>query len=489
MLSIEQISGGYDAHRPIVKNVSFQVKKGEIVGILGPNGSGKSTLLKLMSGILSKMTGKVLLDGQDIKSYSPKVLARKMAMLPQLQAHAFSHTVRETVSLGRYPHQSSWFSSWSDEDEEAVQIAMEQTGVTVYEQQDLEFLSGGEQQRTFVSQALAQKTDVLLLDEPTNHLDIEHMRKLMDMIRHEVDVNGLTVVSVFHDMNLASLYCDRLLLLEKGEVRAMGEPHEVLKEQLVRDVYHTRISTYPHPELPKPQVTLMPCLEDVLPKTVTADQIKVREEYVELRAPLPLKTVSSAVHNAGFGWFQSFMNRTVDKSYMCENPHEELMHYLEEHHFVPSNTVAMMTAVAAKHVVIREFQATVGSIVVAVTAGVSNAVDISRAHERAGLPPIGTINIWVFINGKLTDEAFMQAMITATEAKVKALAVEEIKDPITNTIATGTSTDSLLIAATQQGTLLEYAGPITDIGKLIGHGVYETTIIALQDYKRVKGWL
>ncbi|MGF9976669.1 adenosylcobinamide amidohydrolase [Viridibacillus arvi] len=490
MLTVENITGGYDATRPIIQDVSFTVKKGEILGVLGPNGSGKSTLLKVISGILPSTNGQVLIEEQNIKHFSPKEFARKMAVLPQLHAHAFSHTVRETVALGRYPHQNSWFSTWSEQDENAVKTAMKQTGVDSYEHTNLEFLSGGEQQRTFVAQALAQQADILLLDEPTNHLDIAHQRQLLDMIRLEAVQNGLTVISVFHDMNLASLYCDRLLLMDKGHVKAIGEPHEVLKEKQILEVYNTRVSSYPHPELPKPQVTLMPTATDERESyVVTKEQFKIRDEFVELRTEFPLKTVSSAVHNAGFGWFQSFVNRAVDLSYMCADAHEELKSYLEQHDFMPSNTVAMMTAVAAKHVVIREFSNTTGSIIVAVTAGVGNAVDVSRAHERVSKPYIGTINTWVIINGKLTEESFMQAMITATEAKVKAMQQEEIMDPISNTIATGTSTDSLLIAATQNGTFMEYAGPITDIGKLIGHGVYETTVTALQDYKRAKGRL
>ncbi len=427
MLTVKQLSGGYDPKKPIIQDVTFSIEKGKFIGILGPNGCGKSTLIKVISGILKASAGTIKINGKNLEDYSSKELARTMAVLPQLNAQAFSHSVRETVSIGRYPHQSSWFATWSDEDEEAVTTAMKQTGIIQYENQQLEFLSGGEQQRTFVAQALAQRAELLLLDEPTNHLDIEHQRKLMDMIRFEVVHNGLTVVSIFHDMNLASLYCDQLILLENGQIHSMGEPHEVLKEKHVLDVYHTEVSRYPHPVFPKPQMTLIPEIQEDAQKSlnITAEQIKIRDEFVELQTSFPLKTVSSAVHNAGFGWFQTFINRTVEITYMIENAHEELKQYLEKHGFSPTNTVAMMTAVAAKNVIVREFSSSVGSIVVAVTAGVGNAVDVSKAYERQELPHIGTINTWVFVNGTLTDEAFMQAMITATEAKTKALAVGE----------------------------------------------------------------
>ena len=146
-----------------------------------------------------------------------------------------------------------------------------------------------------------------------------------------------------------------------------------------------------------------------------------------------------------------------------------------------------MTAVLAEHVVIEEYHGTFGSILIAVTAGVGNAVDVSKAFERDQKPYVGTINTWIIVNGHLSDEAFIQAMITATEAKTKALQSENVRDPITNTIATGTSTDSLLVAATQKGELHPYAGPITDLGKYIGRGVFECTTLAIKRYKVAKG--
>ncbi|MGB3101444.1 MAG: adenosylcobinamide amidohydrolase, partial [Psychrobacillus psychrotolerans] len=156
--------------------------------------------------------------------------------------------------------------------------------------------------------------------------------------------------------------------------------------------------------------------------------------------------------------------------------------------FSEADTVGMMTAVRTTDAVIKEYKAPFGNIIIMVTAGVGNAVDVSRAYEVEMLPAIGTINTWVIVNGELSDEAFIQSVITATEAKTKALAFEQVKDPRTGTIATGTSTDSVLIAATQKGTHIPYAGPITEIGKKIGLGVYECTVEAIQVYKKAKGW-
>lgn len=487
MLKVQGLTGGYH-EEPVIKNVSFQVGKGEMLGILGPNGSGKSTLLKVISGVLTSQAGTVELDNKPIKTYASKELAKHMAVLPQLHAHAFSHTVRETVSLGRYPYQTGFFSSWSEKDEKAIQDAMQLTNVKVYENSYLDELSGGEQQRVFVAQALAQQAKILLLDEPTNHLDIAHQKQLLDTIRMQAIENGLTVISVFHDMNLASLYCDRLLLMDNGVIKIIGEPHAVLKQKQIESVYKARISSYPHPEQPKPQITLLPNLGELqMELCITKEHFTVSNEYVVLNATTALKTVSSAVVNAGFGWYRTFVNRHVKADYESNDTSKEMFDFLEAQGFSTTDTVGMMTAVQTKHVVIEEYKGTFGSVIIAVTAGVGNAIDVSRAFEREHESYVGTINTWIIINGKISDEAFIQAMITATEAKTKALQNENVRDSLTNTLATGTSTDSLLVASTQKGELLQYAGPITELGKCIGRGVFECTTLAIKRYNISKG--
>lgn len=485
MLKVEHITGGY-GHEPVVKDVSFDVGKGNVLGVLGPNGSGKSTLLKLISGIIEPTAGNVFINERLMTSYSTKDLAKKMAVLPQLHANAFSNSVYDTVSLGRYPHQKGFFSTWSTEDEQAVETAMKQTGVLQYRETMMEFLSGGEQQRVFIAQALAQCSQVLLLDEPTNHLDISHQKQLLDMIRKEATESGLTVVSIFHDINLASLYCDKLLLMEKGQVKAYGAPHEVVLQEQIAEVYGAEVSTYAHPEIPKPQITMMPEQAGEREASVSPEQFCITEDYVRLDTGWPLKIISSAVHNAGMGWYNTLINRSIPGDYNIGNVKEETLQFLMDNNISPTNTVVMLTAVPSELAAVRFFENSHCSITVAVTAGVGNAVDVTRTYERNDLPHIGTINTWVIINGRLSDEAFFQAMITATEAKTKALAEEEIRDPYTNTIATGTSTDSLLIGATQQGEEIPYAGPITELGKLIGQGVFETTVQAISQYKQAK---
>ncbi|RHW40038.1 heme ABC transporter ATP-binding protein [Lysinibacillus yapensis] len=483
MLEVHNLSGSYGS-KNIFSDISFKVEKGKILGILGPNGCGKSTLLKVISGIMPPSGGKVIIDGADLNEYSPRQLAKKMTILPQLSASSFSNTVRETVSIGRYPHQSGFFSSWQEEDEKAVKKAMRQTGVEKYEEHTIDHLSGGEQQRVFIAQALAQASNLLLLDEPTNHLDIAHQKQILDMIRKEVMQNGLTVVSVFHDINLAALYCDELLLMENGRVKAFGAPHEVLLTEQIMDVYHARISLQAHPEQPKPQMTILPDLQEQQEKMITDNSFSIQQEYVAFRSAFPLRVLSSAVHNAGLGWYSTFINRTVEPQYDIENVKEEFWQYIIEQGFSPTNTIGMMTAVDTGNAVLKKYETDFGEVFVVVTAGVGSAVDVSQSYKRKNVFKVGTINTWVVINGKLSDEAFVQAMMTATEAKSKALAHEEVIDRISNTIATGTPTDSLLIAATQQGQYFQYGGPITEVGQIIGRGVFEATVEAIQIYKK-----
>lgn len=489
MIQVDNLSGGYDG-KNIVKSVTFNVQKGEILGILGPNGSGKSTLLKLMSGILTASTGMIEIDGKPVQMYSPKAFARTVAVLPQLHAHAFSHSVRETVELGRYPHQSGLFSSWSEEDEQAVWEAMKRTGVTRYENHPIELLSGGEQQRVFVAQAIAQQAPVLLLDEPTNHLDIAHQQQLLDMIRTEAIENGRTIISVFHDINLAALYCDRIILMNDGEIAKMGLPQDIVDEKLIHQVYQAQVRKQAHPERPTPQITQMPTVKDAMKKAVvTEERFTISRESVVFQANAPLKTISSAVHNAGIGWYEVFINRHVDQHYNPEDVQQEMSTYLQDHQFSLSKTVGMMTAAHTENVEIQTVNTDFGTIVVAVTVGLGNVVDVSEVYKRQTDECIGTINTWVIVNGELSDEAFLQAMVTATEAKVKALQSENVRDPLSDTIATGTSTDSMLIAATQEGERLPYGGPITSLGKGVAQGVFECTVRAIQTYKKKKGEL
>jgi iron complex transport system ATP-binding protein len=486
MLSVQHVSGGYSG-KAVLKDITFEVEKGELFGILGPNGSGKTTLLKMLSGILPFQAGEILIDDKRLKEYSPKQLAQKVAVLSQHSSQSFSYTVKETVSLGRYAHQRGLFQTWSDEDEAVVQRVMQHIGVSTLQNKNIQELSGGEKQRVFLAQALAQEPEILLLDEPTNHLDLSYQKELFDLLKQWTTENHLTVISIFHDLNLAGLYCDRLLLLEKGVIKVNREPNEVLREETIRAVYRTNIHKFPHPKVAAPQMALLPERQkSAQPVVIQEGMLQQADEFIFLKSPVPLRTMSSGVIGSGTGWYQAFVNRHVDKDYNCSDFRQDMADFLRKNGFEPSETVGMMTAVTLEDVEYQVFETAGFSLFAVVTAGVGNAVDASKSELHTFEIVPGTINTWVFVNGDLSEEAFIQSIMTATEAKVKALHDLQVVDEVTGTIATGTSTDSILVAATQTGMALDFAGTITPLGKMISKAVYQCTIKAIQKSQKRK---
>ncbi|MBH9964748.1 heme ABC transporter ATP-binding protein [[Bacillus] enclensis] len=484
MLEVDQISVGYE-DASVVENIDFHVGKGEFFGILGPNGSGKTTLLKALSGILPPTAGAIQLNGKPLNEYSSKELAKLVAVLPQITSHSFSYRVKETVMLGRYPHQNGLFKSVSHLDEEIVQQALRQTGVEALQDRRLDELSGGEKQRVYLAQALAQEPKVILLDEPTNHLDLSYQKNLLELLKKQTKDQGLTVISIFHDLNLASLYCDRLIMLNKGETKIVDHPEEVLKEEHIREVYATEVHKQAHPQVAKPQIVILP--EDN-PAAEAAQPgeafLHVTPQMITYRSPVHMKCMSSGVTGSGFGWYKNVVNRYVSPHYDCTDYREDMMNFLVENDLDPSFTVGMMTAVNLEDVAYDSYLMKGHSIFVVVTAGVGNAVDVTAAHEYPQKLRPGTVNTWVFVNGRLSDEAFIEALVVSTEAKVKAMQEQNVVDHRTGTLATGTPTDSILIASTHQGRSYPFAGSVTPLGQLIGKGVFETTKKAIESYRK-----
>jgi iron complex transport system ATP-binding protein len=475
MITVRSLAGGY-AGGEVLKGISFEVGKGELFGILGPNGSGKTTLLKMISGALGFTAGVIKLDGRPLTQYNPKQLARMMAVLPQHSDQAFPYSVRETVSLGRYAHQKGWFHSWSEEDEQIVLKVMDQTGITHLQEKSIVELSGGEKQRVYLAQALAQQPRILLLDEPTNHLDLSFQKELLDLLKKWATEEELTVVAIFHDLNLASLYCDRLLLMENGEVLIVDTPAEVLKEERIKSVYKTQIKNHPHPEIARPQLLLVPESNrgQETDFKIDASFLDVGQDRIVMQTPVKLRTMSSGITGAGIGWYSSFVHRVVPMEYNCSDHKAEMAAYLQENGYLPSETVAMMTAVPAETTSFRLFEAGDLSIFIIVSAG-----NTHRDSPR-------NINTWLFINGKISEEAFIQSAMTAAEAKMSAL--QDLVGSRTNAAgpAVGISTDSICIAATQQGQEISYAGTASPLGKLISEGIYTCTKEAILNYRADK---
>ena len=216
----------------ILKGVSIDSKNREFVGIIGPNGSGKSTLLKSIYRILKPNDGCIKLDDMDISKMSIKESAKKMALVSQHNYYNFDFTVKEVVSMGRSPHKKN-LERDNIEDFEIVKESLQKVGMSEFSNRSFSTLSGGEQQRVILARALAQKTPCLILDEPTNHLDIKYQLSLLNIVK-SLD---LTVISAIHDLNIASMYCDRLFVMKDGQIVASGTPQDILTKELIKEIY------------------------------------------------------------------------------------------------------------------------------------------------------------------------------------------------------------------------------------------------------------
>ncbi len=242
LLDSQNLSGGY-TKQAIVRDISLSLRKGEWLSLVGANGSGKSTLLKLFSRILTPQVGTVLLDGKAIHQQSAKSVARQMAILPQQQVVPAGLTVRQLVSLGRTPHQPWWQWDLSLEDQEIVEVAIAQTQLTEFSDRAVEQLSGGERQRAFLALTLAQNPQVLLLDEPTTFLDLHHQLELLELLKSLNQERQLSIITVLHDLNLAVRYSDRIAMLKKGCIEAIGTPSEAITPENLRQVFNVEAVT------------------------------------------------------------------------------------------------------------------------------------------------------------------------------------------------------------------------------------------------------
>jgi len=247
MIKINNLSCGY-GKEVVVKEISFEVKKGEFVGLIGPNGSGKTTIIRAISGFLLPKKGAVLIGGKAISATGRKELATKMAVVTQSPEATPPFSVEEFVLLGRVPHWTKFQFLEAGKDVETAEKAMALTGISRLKGRKIGELSGGERQLTYLARALAQEPDLLLLDEPTAHLDIGHQVRIMRLLE-SLNKEALTIVVVLHDLNLASLYCRRLVLLDKGKLRKVGRPKEVITEEIINEVYETSILVKEDPDI------------------------------------------------------------------------------------------------------------------------------------------------------------------------------------------------------------------------------------------------
>jgi len=244
-IATRKLTLAYDGNA-IIQGLDLAIPRGQITTLVGPNGCGKSTLLRGLARLLKPQGGAVYLDGEAIARLPTQTLAKRLGILPQSPIAPEGLTVRELVAQGRYPHQN-WWQQWSQEDEIKVEEAISVTHLHEFANRPLDTLSGGQRQRAWIAMALAQDTSTLLLDEPTTYLDLAHQIEVLDLLHTLNRETKRTIVMVLHELNMASRYSHHLIALHNGVVMAQGQPHRVITEALVREVFNLDSRIIPDP--------------------------------------------------------------------------------------------------------------------------------------------------------------------------------------------------------------------------------------------------
>ncbi|MGQ9476979.1 MAG: ABC transporter ATP-binding protein [Candidatus Bipolaricaulia bacterium] len=268
-ISLEDLNFAYDGQL-VLADIELEVREGEILALVGPNGSGKSTLLRNIAGILKPASGAIYLDFKawraTLGEFTSRELARLLGTVEQERQVGFDFTVRELVELGRLPQLGRLErlgAPLGPKDREAIRRAMELTHIAEFAERRISTLSGGERQRVFLAIALAQEPKALLLDEPTTHLDINYQLEIMEII-HERAKAGLAVIMALHDLNLAAHYADRMALLHRGRLLALGRPEEVLTPERIKEAFGVEVAVERSHRTGTPQIQLLPQIRKVL---------------------------------------------------------------------------------------------------------------------------------------------------------------------------------------------------------------------------------
>jgi iron complex transport system ATP-binding protein len=242
MLEVRNLTVRY-GELTLLDDISFSLDAGERLMIVGPNGAGKSTLVNAITQG-APYSGEVLYDGVNVKKLKPVELAQRIGMLMQTHFVGYAFTVEEIVSLGRYAHAQGLLAAHTDEDTEAIGLALTRCGLEDLVRQSVLTLSGGELQRTFLAQVFAQNPRLLILDEPTNHLDLVYQKRIFELLDEWLVTPGRAVLSVVHDLTLAQAFSSRVMLMNKGRIVALGPPREALAPELLREVYGMDVNAW-----------------------------------------------------------------------------------------------------------------------------------------------------------------------------------------------------------------------------------------------------
>lgn len=248
----ENLNCGYPG-RTVLENISLDITKGSILGLIGPNGAGKSTLLNTLARMLRPQKGKIILAGKDLWKISSGEAAISLAFTPQDTGSTLPLTINQFVQLGRAPHRG-WLLPLTGEDRKIIDESLEKTGLTELRNRYITELSGGEQQRAALARVLTQEPEILMLDEPTSHLDIKYQTEILEMVADLAHNHGISVIISIHDLNTAALYSDKLALIGKGGIAAYGTPEEVLKVDILSEIYNTPVLVTNHPLFDTPMV-------------------------------------------------------------------------------------------------------------------------------------------------------------------------------------------------------------------------------------------
>ena len=249
-ITAENLTAGYNGI-PVFRDIDLKIPSGKITTLIGSNGSGKSTILKTMSRLIIPICGSVCLDGESIHSMPTKIVAQKLALLPQGTQAPTGITVSDLVEYGRFPYRNKLMGITA-EDREIIRWALSSTNMTELAHREMDQLSGGQRQRGWIAMALAQKTGVLFLDEPTTYLDISHQLDILQLLRKLNMEQGVTVVMVLHDLNHAIMFSDYLVTIKNGKKYSSGTPEEVITTRTLREAFHVKAEIIKHPVLGVP---------------------------------------------------------------------------------------------------------------------------------------------------------------------------------------------------------------------------------------------
>jgi iron complex transport system ATP-binding protein len=254
IISLENVTFSYN-QKPVLQDINWSVEPGQFMGIIGPNGSGKTTLLKLISGILTPQKGNIKLFNENIKTIPRKKMAKIVSVVPQESYIAYNYKVKEVVFMGRIPYINQWRGE-TIQDYQISKEAMEKTDSLIHAEKGIHQISGGERQRVYLARALAQSPKILILDEFASHLDLNYKYEIIKILQEALRKEVMGIISVFHDLNLASYCSDQLILLNQGSIERKGTPQEVINEQTLKKVYRTKPYIIQHPELSIPQIIM-----------------------------------------------------------------------------------------------------------------------------------------------------------------------------------------------------------------------------------------